>query len=224
MEINKKKGLPRLALVEAGLTLTELLIVISIIAFLAILIVAYLRSQVFKGNDARRKADLKRIGVAVEEYEKDKNCYPLPSLLTCNPGKGLLPYLNKIPCDPVTDATYLYDYEDSVCPRWYRIYGKLENEQDPDGILGIGPNSAYNFEYSSPNAPEIVSSGVLPSGAPAATGSPVIVDNFYGCVSGACVAISWDPTRPGPICDPNYQNSTCYGQCANPDFECKSWK
>ena len=64
---------------------------------MAILIVAYLRSQVFKGNDARRKADLKRIGVAVEEYEKDKNCYPLPSLLTCNPGKGLLLILTKSP-------------------------------------------------------------------------------------------------------------------------------
>lgn len=203
-----------------GLTLTELLIVISIIAFLAILIVAYLRSQVFKGNDARRKADLKRIGIAVEEYEKDKNCYPLPSLLSCNPGKGLLPYLNKIPCDPVTDATYLYDYEDSVCPKWYRIYGKLENEQDPDSILGIGPNSAYNFEYSSPNAPEIVSS----QAGPTPSGSPMIVDNFYGCVSGACVPITWDPARPGPICDPNYQNITCYGQCVNLDFECKSWK
>ncbi len=194
-----------------GLTLTELLIVISIIAFLAILIVAYLRSQVFKGNDARRKADLKRIGIAAEEYEKDKNCYPLPSLLSCNPGKGLLPYLSKIPCDPVTDATYLYDYEDSVCPKWYRIYGKLENEKDPDSILGIGPNSVFNFEYSSPNAPEIVSSGGT-------------LDNFYGCKSGVCVPITWDPARPGPICDPNFQNSTCYGQCANLDFECKSWK
>jgi len=196
---------------KRGLTLTELLIVISIIAFLAILIVAYLRSQVFKGNDARRKADLKRIGIAVEEYEKDKNCYPLPSLLSCNPGKGLLPYLSKIPCDPVTDATYLYDYEDSVCPKWYRIYGKLENEKDLNSILGIGPNSAFNFEYSSPNAPEIISSGGTP-------------DNFYGCKSGACVPITWDPARPGPICDPNFQNSTCYGQCVNLDFECKSWK
>lgn len=207
---------------KRGLTLTELLIVVSIIAFLAILIVAYLRSQLFKGNDARRKADLKRIGIAAEEYEKDHDCYPLSSLLTCKPGTGLLPYLNKIPCDPVTNATYFYDYEDSACPRWYRIYGKLDNEQDPDSIFGIGPNAAFNFEYSSPNAPEIAGSSTPPPGT--STPTPPIIDNFYGCVSGACVPITWDPARPGPICDPNYQNATCYDQCVNPNNECQSWK
>ena len=56
---------------QTGMTLIEVMIVVAIIAFLAVLVTGYLRSQVFKGNDARRKADMKRIGIAMEEYEKD---------------------------------------------------------------------------------------------------------------------------------------------------------
>lgn len=194
---------------KKGVTLTEILIVIGIIAFLVVLVMAYFRNQVFKGNDAKRKADIHKIQVAIEEYEKDHNCYPLPQLVICNPGDGLQPYLEKIPCDPVTGASYFYEYENSPCPKWYRIYADLENEHDQSVIPDIGPGSAFNYFVSSPNAPD--GYYAEPSG-------------FYGCISGACVSIKWDPLRPGPECDPNYQNSTCYGQCSNPNAECRSWR
>jgi prepilin-type N-terminal cleavage/methylation domain-containing protein len=194
-----------------GFTLTELMIVVSIIAFLGILVTGYLRSQVFKGNDAKRKAEIKRIGIAVEEYEKDNNCYPLSSIVNCTNDDGLQPYLNKIPCDPTTQASYFYEHEDSICPRWYRIYSALENDQDIDYQAGIGPNSAFTYVLESNNAPAMITGG---------GGSP---SNYYGCISGICTSIGWNASRPGPSCDPNFQNLTCYGQCGNPSLECQTW-
>jgi len=197
--------------IKKGVTLTELLIVLSIISFLAFIVSFSTRNQIFKGNDARRKADLKRISLAVEEYEKDNNCYPLPSLLTCDPGQGLNPYLDKIPCDPGTDTTYFYEHEDSECPKWYRIYAVLENENDPDFEENIGPLGSYNYSYESPNAQNV-------------SGAEEEDEEYYGCLSGVCVPITWDEERPGPECDPNYQNITCYNECGNPSNECQNWK
>jgi len=205
-----------------GMTLVELLVVVSIIAFLVIAITAFLRTQVFKANDAKRKAEIKRIGIAVEEYEKDNDCYPLPSLVICSPGTGLRPYIDKIPCDPITDASYIYDYEDSTCPRWYRIYTNLDNTTDVDYEYGIGPNSSYSYVYGSPNAPS-ESGGTPPPTGGGGGGGGVPQTNFYGCFSGVCQQITWDTARPGPECDPNFQNSECYGQCSNPANECNPW-
>lgn len=190
-----------------GLTLTELLIVVGIIVFLVLLALAAFRNQIFKGNDAKRKGDIHNIQVAVEEYEKDNNCYPLPSQIVCNPGTGLRPYLDKIPCDPTTNASYLYEMEDSACPNWYRLLANLENETDPDAQSACGPSGTYNYYASSPNAPAC----------------NLVESDFFGCKGGVCVPIMWDLTRPGPECDPNFQNSSCYGQCGPPGNECEPW-
>lgn len=194
---------------KRGATLTELLVVIAVIALLALLAFLAYRTQVFKSFDSRRKTDIYQIKVAVEEYEKDHDCYPLPQLVVCNPGTGLRPYLDKIPCDPRTGASYYYDHEGSSCPKWFRLFATLENLQDKDYAGAIGPNGAYGYYSGSPNAP---AAGYQGGG------------NFYGCRSGTCVGIQWDPTRPGPECDPNYQSSSCYGQCGSPGTECKPWK
>ena len=196
--------------VNLGITLQELLVVVAIIAFLVLVAFWAYRTQVFKGFDARRKTDIYQIKVAVEEYEKDHDCYPLPQLVVCDPGTGLQPYIPKIPCEPRTGASYYYEYEDSLCPRWFKIYATLENIKDSDYMGTIGPNGAYNYYSGSPNAPSSTQTGVD--------------GNFYGCRSGICVQILWDPTRPGLECDPNYQNANCYGQCAEPSNECQSWK
>ena len=189
-----------------GITLTELLIVVVIIAALALIAFWAVRTQVFKGYDARRKADIARIKIAVEEYEKDHDCYPLPSLVVCTPGTGLQPYLEKIPCDPRTGASYIYDHYASTCPNWYRIFASLENLSDPD-YMGQFANG--NYYSGSPNAP-------YPSGA---------VPGFYGCRSGICVPVGLNPLRPSPSveCDPNYGSPTCAGLCGNPLNECVPW-
>ncbi len=49
-----------------GFTLIELLVVIAIIAVLAIMGFASFRGFTTRGNDARREADLKSIGDALE--------------------------------------------------------------------------------------------------------------------------------------------------------------
>jgi len=211
-----------------GVTLTEILVVVAIISLLSVLVTGYLRTQVFKGNDARRKADLNRIGIALEEYEKDNGCYPLPNLVVCNPGIGLQPYLDKIPCDPINKSTYLYEHQDSSCPKWYRIYSNLENENDKNYTANIGPNSSFSYYQESANAPAIVLSSPAPipsQGAPTPTPSGTAIPSveYFGCFNGVCDPISWDPTRPGPICDPSFQNSSCYGQCVNPLNECQIW-
>lgn len=209
---------------KKGFTLTEVLIVVGILVILIVISIPFFRTQIFKSNDARRKAETRRIGIAAEEYEKDNNCYPLPSLVACDPGTGLAPYLDKIPCDPVSGASYFYEYEDSVCPGWFRLYAVFENENDPDYLSGVGPGGAFNYAYSSPNAPdlEIVEGGGEEGGGEEGGGS-IPDSGFYGCFSGACVPILWDLDRPGPECDPNYQNSSCYGECVRPENSCTPW-
>jgi general secretion pathway protein G len=197
-------------------TLVELIIVITIIGALALIGILFFRGQIGKGTDARRKADINRIKVAVEEYEKDHSCYPSPDLMVCDPGTGLQPYLDKIPCDPATNASYYYEYQDAVCPSWYRIYTNLSNLNDPLVDTGIGPNSAFNYVSTSTNAPPYSAGQTGGTGG----GSP---SGFYGCVNGACIPINWDSSRPGPECDPNYQNPTCYGQCGPQSHECILW-
>lgn len=220
----------------AGMTLPELLVVVTIITILIVFILWYFRGQIFKGNDAKRKGDLHKIQVAVEEYEKDNNCYPLPSLMVCDPGIGLKPYVPKIPCDPTTSASYFYEHEDSTCPGWYRIYTSLENEADPDieelgCTYGCGPGLAYNYYVFSPNAPDPEKgTGSEGNGSEGngSEGNGGIPSDFYGCFIGVCQPINWDPTRPGPECDPNYGSSTCYDQCTDPDTglpqnDCRPW-
>lgn len=206
-----------------GFTLVELMIVIGVIAFLAVLISSYLRTQIYKSYDARRKAEIKRISIAVEEYEKDNNCYPLPSAVSCSIGTGLRPYLDKVPCDPVTGASYMYEHEDSDCPGWYKIYGALDNELDVDYVANIGPNSAFSFVIESPNSPATIPSEGTGNVVENGNGNIVPQTDYYGCVGGVCTMIQWNSNRPGPECDPNFQNPTCYGQCSNPANECQSW-
>ncbi len=206
----------------SGVTLVELLVVVTILVFLMSVVIWYFRNQIFKGNDAKRKGDIHNIEVAIEEYEKDNNCYPLPSLVVCDPSTGLKPYLSKVPCDPMTDASYYYEHEDSECPSWYRIYTNLDNLTDIDILGECGPDYSFNYYESSPNAPD---ADCVETGTGGETGTG---EDFYGCFGGVCQPINWDPTRPGPQCDPNYGSGTCYGQCTDPDTgqpqnECQTW-
>jgi type II secretory pathway pseudopilin PulG len=204
--------------IRRAFSLIEILIVVAILIILILLAIGLYLRQLNKGNDGKRKSDLHRIKIAVEEYEKDHDCYPLPDQVICKPGNGLIPYLSKIPCDPITKASYYYEYEDDACPKWYRIYALLQNVSDRDAIASIGPGGVYNYYVESPNAPNLQ---LTPVSTP---GIEVPHVDYYGCINGRCVSISWDPSRSGPECDPNYQNSSCYGQCGRVETECKSWK
>lgn len=227
---------------KKGFTLVEIIIVLTIIAILAVIAILAFRSQLFKGRDAQRKADLDRIKIAIEEYEKDHNCYPStaadPTIILCKPGTGLQPYLDKIPCDPETSASYYYEYDTSnpSCPGWYRIYTSLDSTTDLSILPACGgpSNNSFNYYVSSPNAPACSSIAVGSDGtggdgtgggaSPTPNPTGVGFGNYYGCMGGVCDPISWDPARPGPVCDPNFQNSSCYGRCGPITNECKPWR
>ncbi len=179
---------------KKGVTLVELLVIIVILMILAAFAIMYLRSQIFKGRDAKRKGDMHKIQVAVEEYEKDHNCYPLPQLVVCDPGTGLRPYISKIPCDPTTQTSYYYEHEDSTCPSWYQLYTSLEYESDEDIIGKIGPEGDYNYCLTSPNAPDCQ------------------VSDTWGCFDGECLPIY-------EYCVPRYGDDTCSNLCRNSTTE-----
>lgn len=190
-----------------GFTLVELLIALTIVAILAAAAILYMRGQLFKANDARRKADLEKIRVAVEEYEKDHNCYPPPELMTCNPGTGLKPYLDKIPCDPVTGNSYVYEYDTAkTCSDWFRLFANFQNFTDlPDsGYRDLSGNSVYCI--SSPNALSC---------------RYVNLKDYYACVSGSCVPINFNRSINKYECANKFSSSNCNNQCRNPINECR---
>lgn len=210
----------------SGFTLVELLIVLAIIAILAALIVSLFTSQIFKGNDAKRKGDLDRIKIAAEEFEKDHNCYPENIICGVDPNQDVYPYLNDVPCDPITGASYVYINDGLSCPSWFKIFTVLENTKDSAATPGIGYQGAFDYGVSSANAPANITyvPATTSTPGPTASPSPVPQYNFYGCRNLVCVQISWDPARPGPECDPSYGNSSCYGRCVDPNKECISWR
>jgi len=206
-----------------GFTLIEIMIVIAIICILLILAYLVLTTQLAKGRDSKRKSDIYYIKEAVEEYEKDHDCYPNP-LPACNPGDGLRPYLNKIPCDPTTKVDYNYvpDPDHQVCPQWYWIFSELEYRNDPQieklGCLnGCGPVGDVNYNYyqTSPNAPEPVKGESPPTEPPSIPPSTITPPTYYGCYSGICSQIIYDPVQ-GP-CTPNYFQSNCNNSCLKDD-------
>jgi prepilin-type N-terminal cleavage/methylation domain-containing protein len=205
-----------------GFTLIEIIIVMAIIALLMVAAFFLAKGQYVKGRDARRKADMHKIQEAVEEYEKDHDCYPQPELVVCTPGTGLIPYLSKVPCDFATGENYYYENDNDTCAKWYRMFIFLDNLNDKDIISRIGPSGKYNFYLASPNAPvpESSSSTASPTSTPQAGEVP-----YYGCVSGVCVQIPLNPQGDGPSCQPGFDNPNCNGagNCgtpANPQNEC----
>jgi prepilin-type N-terminal cleavage/methylation domain-containing protein len=191
-----------------GFTLIEVLLVVSIIVILALLAINTFLGQISKGNDSRRKADLNRIKIALEDYEKDYNCYPLvKDMQTCgsNTSVAIAPYLNKVPCDPQTNIAYVYENDGTSCPKWFRIYSLLQNVKDLARIPNIGPGSAYNYYVSSDNIPAL--------GPGTAS-----VQYYWGCIGGQCVSVSLKPDGSGPVCQPGFTNDFCNtpGNCGTP--------
>lgn len=197
---------------KKAFTLIELLIVVSIISLLVITGFFLARSQYLKGRDARRKADIHKIQEAVEEYEKDHDCYPQPNLVICQPGTGLIPYISKVPCDPATGDKYYYENDNPKCAKWYRIFISLDNQNDKSILSFATPYTKYNFYLASPNAP-------VPTPGPSASPTPPSCPHgYWGCINGVCVSIDWKPDCSGPICQPGFDNANCNGagNCGTP--------
>ena len=133
---------------EAGFTLVELLVVITIIAILSIIGLAVYSVVLKNGRDAKRQTDLRSVQSALEQHYSDFLYYP--SAVTFNGStalsNGSKTYLNAVPADPTNSNDYIYCYKglksasscDSVdsmdcdnatsdkCVK-YCMYAKLEN-------------------------------------------------------------------------------------------------
>jgi prepilin-type N-terminal cleavage/methylation domain-containing protein len=208
---------------QRGFTLTELLIVIAIVVILLLLLLLSINSQLFKGRDARRKADLNRIQKAFEEYLNDKQNYPYAEVLDVCGSNNLSPYIKRVPCDPVTKEPYLYVPGEPL-NSGYRVCAKLENKQDPDiERLGCHPDNGcgfgagYNYCIS-------VGYGVTPEDfnpnlppTPTPTPTPYYAGN-YACTPGGQCNVYDNPAWHG--CPAGYAEPTCQNMCGNPANRC----
>lgn len=198
---------------KKGFTLVELLISISLISILTTVSVIGYRGQILKANDGKKKTDLYKFQVALEDYYNDNNCYPeKEALASCGSNPGTLAgYLSSLPCQPGGDP-YEYEPEAGTCPQYFRFFADLQNTADL-AVVGSGcsagclaeNNQTYNFGVSSSN----VNLAETVSASPPA----VVCDNYFGCVSGGCKALD------GPEMCPNvhFCNDGCDGGCKDED-------
>jgi len=100
-----------------GFTLIEMLIVITIIALLASLILVGMGGARAKTRDARRIADLHNVMNALELYYAKEGVYPegtyssdtsWETFKTILTGAGI--GVSRMPKDPLNDSTYYYQY------------------------------------------------------------------------------------------------------------------
>jgi prepilin-type N-terminal cleavage/methylation domain-containing protein len=104
-----------------GFTLMELLLVVSLLAVIigGTASAINIKSKIQTGDDARRKDDLKLLGVALEHYNTDHGCYPTQSQwdgVSCNGTPDFFhSYIPIFPCDPETHTKYIYQSTDKNC-------------------------------------------------------------------------------------------------------------
>lgn len=152
-----------------GFTLIELLVAMAIIGILATVgLGAFFTSQL-KSRDARRKQDLGQIQKALEMYFNDEGSYPpegeFSFRVRWQDASGEELYMREVPDDPKWQSGATYDYEVAADLSWYKLYARIENENDlcftsspdvcnasgyPDTDCGGTP---CNYKVSSPNAP-----------------------------------------------------------------------
>jgi len=201
---------------KKGFTLTEVLIVVAIILILLLIAIWAYRLQLLKGRDARRKADLNRLEKVFEDYYNDHDCYPE------NPGDLIPDYLNEFPKDPVTREPYEWSTDDCDV---YRIYAKLDWEQDPaiaeaGCSSGCGPGAGtsggicnYNYGVCSSNA-ELESCGLGPNACQGGICSKLIYCNGVTTKCWKCDYTFWDvycggsKENPQGFCNPEIYGTT----------------
>lgn len=138
-------------------SLLEILVTVTVLAILVTVTLSNFQNQLLKARDAKRKANLDRIKIALYDRFIDSGCFP-SGLPDCGQSLayGTSAYLVNWPCDPKTNTGYVYRSDNQSCPRWFQVYTTLENSHDrsidESGCSnGCGPDCAYNYGVSSTN-------------------------------------------------------------------------
>jgi general secretion pathway protein G len=84
---------------QAGFTMIELMVVMTLIVILATLGLVQYRRSIVHAQEAVLKEDLFRMRDAIDQYYADKNQYPSDLSALVSDG-----YLREIPRDPFTDS------------------------------------------------------------------------------------------------------------------------
>jgi type II secretory pathway pseudopilin PulG len=156
-------------------TLVELLIIMAILAILTVMMTGILdpMALINRGGDAKRKKDINRIKIALEEYMSDKGTLPTdltePTLLELNNSSNcgsdiFSPWLAPWPCDPSGGAYKIATDTEENPPSWFVVLTKLKNRNDdqiPEAwanyeegtymVKGGYSNAEVNFGVSSSN-------------------------------------------------------------------------
>ena len=225
---------------ESGFTLIELLIVISIIIVLLVFVLMNLQGQIAKANDAKRKSDLYTLKNAIEEYNNDHTAFPPQNSVASCDGNGLSPYINQIPCDPVSRNPYGYFL--SAATGGYRVCAILSDKTDPaiaamgcSGSSGCGLSGGYNYCLAQGTTASAVGTadqsggtGSVPTATPAGGGGGAPITPTPGfhnaCAPPDINGISYcnyyaDPAGSG--CPTTYSDRTCNNDCRfNPAVRC----
>lgn len=158
-----------------GFTLIELLVAVAIIGILSVASIGLINpgEQLRKGRDAQRRNDLEQIQKALDFYHTDNNKYPLSNASNLIEDKAWgsewLPYLAKIPKDPIDSQSYRYESDGKS----YSLFAKLERCNDPQIVVSGDCNTAqFNFGVASSNIAVVPFAGPTITSAPTPTFTP----------------------------------------------------
>jgi type II secretory pathway pseudopilin PulG len=194
----------------SGYTLVEILIVVSILVILGLAVLVGINpiTQIFKGYDTRRKADLSRIKIALENYYSDHDCYPLFPLkdaenrpsYACD-SNFLKPYLAAMPCDPSTKKPYVISLvpTDAICPQQFAVYAQIYSFFEKTFLTN------YCNKTITANSPDITQIDLING---CATSPECFIHS--ACVGGKCVIISQGTI---PSCKNPIAQTWCEGDC-----------
>lgn len=161
-----------------GFTLIELLVVITILSLLATIAFGQYTMSQLKARDAQRKGDIGNVARALEMYYNDHQLYPTSDgvgRMEVDTGAGvvsldwgeefatdLVIYMKVLPQDPTVNSGnlgYCYESTGGTAGTYYKLFVKLENDQDKDFDANRTPavdyiclgDDEYNYGVSSVN-------------------------------------------------------------------------